>query len=474
MHNPKSYTLPELFSAASLGFTFEFYSSKDINFIVENLSSITLKNVLLTNSINVMPTYANCVLLKEYEGKRPRYSFKMAQQKFDSIVPLVKGVLSWINETSQCTNDTLMRTQLSFDHKHLRTLQSISNMDTGKLILKINENYIYEKFPKQKNSPYSISVKKLLPLTENIYSIDLLKNVNYIIGKPKEKYYGIDFSEYTTGSLNFNYIGGEDYAENQKAILEMLEYYIIKTYQSLNESEYTKDEIYQLKVLTENFYKIQEAYYEPDQFSKLFPDIKVGVDMRRDSQMLKTFWPKIRNTIFELVINNDLKKGEFNYDAAIGVYQLRNAKLNCNNISNFDLVKCEIEGIVKNSNLISCKVNNARLYNSKIVKGNNISDSYLFQISADSENLIEHCFVENNHEVLNCTIKQSIIKFAVIGKKSKLDESSTIIDSQEFLPKLDLGVQVEEIRDYNFIKRMSTTDIQAPYGNEYIKPKYIK
>jgi hypothetical protein len=53
-------------------------------------------------------------------------------------------------------------------------LQSVSNMDTSKLILKINEDYIYEKFPKQKSSPYSISVKKLLPLTENIYSIDLV------------------------------------------------------------------------------------------------------------------------------------------------------------------------------------------------------------------------------------------------------------------------------------------------------------
>ncbi len=469
---PKSYTLPEIFSSVSLGFTFEFYSSKDTNFIIENLSNITLKNVLLTNSVHSEPTYGNSILVKEYEGKKPRYSFKLAQQKFDSVIPLIKGVLGWINETSQCTLDTIMRTTLSFDHKHLQTLQSVSNMDTSKLILKINEDYIYDKFPKQKNSPYSISVKKLLPLTENIYSIDLVKNVNFIVGRPKEKYYGINFSNYTNGYLEFNYIGGEDYAENQKSILEILEYYVIKTYQSLNESEYADDEIYQLRVLTNNFYKIQEAYYEPEQFNKLYPNIKIGIDMRRDSQMIKTFWPKIKNSLFELVINNNLEKGEFNYDAEIGVYQLRNAKLNCTNITNFDLVKCELEGIIKNSNLISCNVNNARIYNSKIVKGNKINDSYLFQIAADSENLIENCFIENNHELLNCNIKQSIIKFAGIGKKAKLDENTTIIDNQEFSPKIDLGIQVEEIRDYRYLKNMNQTP-NIGFQNLYIKKTYI-
>jgi len=474
MNKPKSYTLPEVFNNTEIGFIFEFYSSKKTNFIVENLGKLTTKDVVITNDVTYQPTYGRTILVKEYNGTKPRYSFKMARQKFSSSIPLMKEVLSWISETSDCTFDTLMRVNLTFDHNHLRTIRDISNMSPDKLILKIDEEYIYDRFPKQEDSPYAMSVKTLMPMSEAVYTNDILKNVNYIIGIPRGKHFGVNFEDYNHGILEFNYIGGVEYSEKQKEILELIEYYVLKTYQSLNETEYSQTELSELKFMTNQFYKIQEAYYEPEKFQELFPEIDLAVNLRRDSQLLKAYWPKIRNTVFETVINNNLREGEFNYDSDIAVYQLRSADINCTNIKGFDLVKCNITGIVENCNLIVCEVNNARLIDSKVVKGTDISNSYLKGVTIEVENTLENCFVENNYEILNCDIKNSVIKFAGLGKNAKLDEGTVFIDREERLQQPEaVGVHSEELRDYKWFKNLLGEQPDKGFGNAYIKKTYI-
>jgi hypothetical protein len=196
--------------------------------------------------------------------------------------------------------------------------------------------------------------------------------------------------------------------------------------------------------------------------------------MRRDSQLMKAYWPKIRNTVFQTVINNNLREGEFNYDSDIAVYQLRNADINCTHIEGFDLVKCNITGIIENCNLIVCEVNNARILNSKIVKGTDISDSYLRGVTVESENTLDNCFVENNYEILNCEIKNSILKFAGLGRESKLLEGTILIDREEKLQQpASVGIQVEEIKDYKWLKNLLGPHVDKGFGNEFNKKTYI-
>lgn len=474
MRQPKNYNLPEVFNATSIGFVFEFYSSKAENFIVENLSKLTTKTVTLTNDKTYEPSFGNAILVKEYNGKKPRYIFSLAQQKYSSIITIMESILDWISNTADCTIDNVMRINISFDHKHLETLSTLIQLDTNKLVLKIDEDYIYERFPFQKGSPYAMSVKKLLPISETTYTQDLVKNVNYIIGTPEKDYYGINFEDISKNVIQFNYIGGEDYAENKKGILEVLNYYILMTYQTLNEPEYTKPELFELRDLTDDFLKIQEAFYDADSFYKLYPDIKVNVNMSKNEQVIKTYWTMIRSKLFEAVVNHKLKKGEFNYDTDDAQFQLRNAKINCSGLSRFDLVKCDIRGIVESSNLIGCKVNNARIYNSKIVFNNDIKSSYLNAVTIDKKNKIEKCLVENNHEMLNCKITNSVIKFAGIGRSAVIDEESTIVDREEFVSKPKPGINVEEDRDYKWFQKLGGSTNEKGYGNEYIRPKYIK
>lgn len=472
MNKPKKYSLNEVFENTTIGLIFEFYSSKDTQFIIKDLNRLTVKNIVLTNRDDYIASFGNAILLKEYEGKKPRYSFKMAQQDFHSMIPILKEVNEWLSVSANCTYDTALKVSLSFNHKNLQTLKDISGMIPTKLILGFNEDYIYKRFPKQKYSPYALSIEKIIPLNEQIYTNDIFKNINHILNIPKTNYYGINFENYTRGILEFNYIGGKDYSEKEQEIIELIEYYILKTYQSLNEESYTKDEIRKIREITENFNKIDESFYEPEKFVKHFPDIKLTVDLRRDKQLLLTYWSQIRSQLFEMVLNNGFSKGEFNYDTQEVKFQLRNAKINSKSINNFDLMKCDIGGVIENCDIWNCNIDKARIYNSKIVKGTTINDSYLNNVSVNYENNLERCFVENFEEILNCNIRECVVKFAAIGKQARLDEHSVIVDRDKINIQPAKGIEIEEIRDYKWIQGLIPREkTKYEYGNEYVRKR---
>ena len=55
MNNPRTYSLPDVFNNTLMGFTFEFYSSKDTNFIVDELRNV--RGVDKTQTMMVLNEY---------------------------------------------------------------------------------------------------------------------------------------------------------------------------------------------------------------------------------------------------------------------------------------------------------------------------------------------------------------------------------------------------------------------------------
>ena len=95
---PKEFSVGEVFEASQIGLKFEFYSSKKTAFITEDLSKSLGKAVVITGSEKALPTWTTAILLKEYNGKRPRYQLKIASQDFVSIGPGLHEVIGWIKE----------------------------------------------------------------------------------------------------------------------------------------------------------------------------------------------------------------------------------------------------------------------------------------------------------------------------------------------------------------------------------------
>jgi hypothetical protein len=78
--------------------------------------------------------------------------------------------------------------------------------------------------------------------------------------------------------------------------------------------------------------------------------------------------------------------------------------------------------------------------------------------------------VENNDEMINCTVENSVIKFATLGKHLKVDENSTIVVHNVPLPLKTDAVKVEKVRDYTYIKDMRKSD-DLGFQNEYVRKK---
>lgn len=474
MIKAKSYSILEVLNFSDVGLTWEFYSTKESNFIISELANRTSKNIVLTNETNYHPTYSNAILLKEYEAKKSRYKFEIAPQNYHSIIPLIDSVSQWLSESVETTHDTRLHISLSFNHRHLETLSSISGMNPTKLVLKFDESFIYKRFPEQKHSPYALSIKSLAPITTYLNEREIAKNIDYLITLPSAEYYGIDFSNYTRGILECNYVGGKDYPKKLKEIKEILEYFIIKSYQSLNEEYYTAFEVDEIKRLTENFSKIQMAYLDPEVFLREFKDLKVYVDLKTSEQMLKSYWTILRKPLFEMMLNGNLRQGQFNYDTETGRYQLRKGYIGGTLLKNFDFIKCEITGVLENCSLMDCNMVNSRAYDSKFIQGNKIINSYLERASINNQNEVINSYVVNNEEVVNCKIKESVIKFATPGKNMILDEQSTMVIRKQMLPEKTDKIEVKEIRDYSWIKAMNKKSDDVGYGNLYDRNKYLK
>lgn len=469
---PKNYSIQEVFNSTSIGLVFEFYSSKDSAFIIEDLSRASSKNVTITGDRKIHPTWSNAILLKEFNGKRPRYQFKIAPQDYLSIGESIHSILEWINNEAVLDYSTKLQVELLFKNYHLRTINSISDVDKGKLILNLDEEFLYSRFPEMKRSPFCLSVKNVKPYNGFLNNSINLSTLSHTMNFQISENYGIDLSGQPMGILKFNYIGGSDYAARPNDVYETIRYYISSTYQVINSNEFTKDMEYGLNKMVENYRKLRRCYFEPEYFLKEYKDIKVSADLNKNIQMVKTFWPQMRDKLINLVLESNLNKGYFNYNSDDSSFELKDANIFGLIESNMNFVNCEISGIISNSSLWRSKVKNSKMIDSKLIVNNKVISSLMESCVAEPSNDIEKSYIINKGETINCRVKESIIIDANIGRNAKLDEECTLIELRQTpSPDMNKGINIKEPRDYRWIKDMRSSSSDKGFQNEY-KIKY--
>ena len=467
---PKTFTTTEILNNALVGFTFEFYSTLKEQLIINEISKSIGKQILITEENTINPTWSMGILLKEFKSKKPKYQLKLAIQDFPSMLPVLNNVLEWINEYGITQYDTLLKTELQFKHRYLPTLETISTMDKAKLILNINEKKIYNYFPLMKKSAFALSVKNITPIVSDIFLNETNFNIlNNLYNLPNSNFYGIDLTDKQYGILKFNYIGESNYAKNKNNVVEVIKDYIFTTYETLNTKDLNENMITELNNLYEKYSKYRKYYFNVDLFLNENKNIKVSIDLKNDEQLIKTFWHKIRTPLIKILFESDLEKGKFNYDTDLNVYEIKNATLNNVVLEDLNIINCIISGNIKNCNFINTNVNRSRITNTTFIKGNNIDNSILENCRADRNNSINKSYIINDGEILNCKINESIIKNANIGKNAKLDENTIYITNEDnFKQTVKQGINVEEIRNYKWLKNLtSSPNINKDFGNEY-------
>ena len=121
-------------------------------------------------------------------------------------------------------------------------------------------------------------------------------------------------------------------------------------------------------------------------FKKNFPKIHLMVDLKTYDQIVETFYPKMREKLFDLLTKAGLTEALINYDADTGKMQIKNAELmKCFEINGVDIVDSKIQG-----NIINCDIFSSELINSSILESN------LFGSTDVADSKIEDSYVSKN------------------------------------------------------------------------------
>jgi len=245
-----------------------------------------------------------------------------------------------------------------------------------------------------------------------------------------EKYYGVNFLKAEHGYLEYRFLGGADYEKKLKPILNVVDYFITHLYSTLNFTEFTDSERREFKKMTNIDSKGYEGFVRYELFSKIFKDIKVSVDLNDDPQVLESYWGNIREKLYEIIVSGGMKKGEFNYDAEVGHYQLKNTKLKNCRVSDVEFINCEMEGIFERSWFFGCKIKNSRLTDCHLAKENVVDFSKVAESELHISNVLNDCYIENKKQLINCEVNAGVIRNGEIGKLAKISKETLIVEGQ--------------------------------------------
>jgi hypothetical protein len=425
-------------SSAILGFEFEFFSEMVRGRIVESLSKLLNKKVVLSDKYHSkIPVSANSFKLEpDYSGGSKMNELVTGPMPYGEAMPVLIKILKWIESNGWTNDHCAFQFSISFDPTN-RELEKMERLDRLKFILGIDEGIVYSSFGNRTNNVYAKSLKKIVPankfsILENITSID-----PKLFKLPGEKYYGANFTKLQDGYVEIRYLGGKDYQKKIGPILEVTDYVTLLLHDILSGKKgYGQGDVEKLQEMMRQHTKVVRSFSNPDSFFVNYPDFHVLVDLKGYEENIKTYWSHIREKIFDLIVEGGINSCFFNYDTSIGRFQIKDAKskngLILKDIDIFDSVVKN--GKLSNCNLYGTQVKNSELYDCKLVFGNKLFESKFQNSIADYGNLLENCYIDCPQQMVDCEVKGGVLRKADLGRNSLISE------------------QTEKVKDFNEIR----------------------
>ena len=373
--------------ASKIGLEFEFFANEGLDEVKRSLSQSLNKQIRVEEKAHseFTPTDEIFKLEPDNSGGSGMIELVTGPLPFVESKLIIAKTLKWIRENGSTNERCSIHINIAFDGKKLGTPTNISNLDIGKFVLNFDENAVYEAFPDRRDSVYAKSIKFIVPLSGMTQpSPERISWKNYMF--VSEKYYGVNFGKLSKNYIEFRYLGGADYEKKYNTIMNMTEHFVLSLYESLIDPVYNTEDLKKLDVILEKHKGIVESYKAYKIFQRNFPKVKLMVDLQTYDQIVETYYPKMREKIFELLTKAGLKEGLINYDSDTGKMQLKNAKLmKCFEIKGIDIVDCKIQG-----NIIGCDIFSTELINSSMMECN------LFGATDAIDSKIEDSYVSKN------------------------------------------------------------------------------
>lgn len=420
----------DILSSAVIGFEFEFFSNLSRKDVADQISRLCNKRVIPINryhsklSVNAHQWKVE----PDFSGGMKMHELITGPMSYDEARIHLFRILDWINKFGWTTEKCAFQFNLSFNHWKINLNNNVNQLDKLKFILSFDENKVLENFPERRESIYVQSIVKVFPNNrfQFVTNVDRVIPENYTI--PIDKYYGVNFKKTVNNDyIEFRYLGGENYQTKSIAILDVINYCINHTCEVLQNPSYNATDIQNLNSQLNKLKNYSTSFSEYDVFRVSYPNIIVTADLRNFDQNIKTYWHKIREKIFDLIVFCNMDSGWINYDSDLSRFQIKDANLvNCYLLENFEIVNSTISGVIKKCDIYHSKITNSHILDCKIVIENTIENSKIATSPIYYNNTLENCYIDNKYYHIDGTIKKCIIRSGVILSTAIIQSTENI------------------------------------------------
>lgn len=428
-----------ILSTAVCGFEIEFYSNLSFYKLLEQLNQEF--NPVQFHGFNIYhskfePDDKNFKVEIDLSGGNMREIVTGPLDYFSARHYLIK-LLSFVQKWGYTTDKSSVHINISFDEK--KGDKVLTDLNILKHILKTDEEDIYRIFPIRKNNIYAKSIKKMIPFRDYDFSnvsIDTVKNVMKL---PDDRYYGVNYlhmNNYKACRLEYRYIGGEGYEKKIGDIMDLMDRFIITTYNCIDTpfDSYDVEELnYYLNKKINNF----KSFSTYDNFIVEYPSIKLQVDQIGQYDVVTSYYSKIYEKLFTLVDSIDnLKDCVVNYVTETHQIEVVEAKFKAiQNISGYEFINCEIfDGIYTGSNFYNCIISNTQLEKCKI-DASEVNSGKLTSCNVQNSRL-EACYFMAGY--LDGTMTGGVFRSGRLGPMAVLSSTTKVVTDELGETELDL------------------------------------
>ena len=336
-------------------------------------------------------------------------------------------ILKIIQEIGYTTDRSSVHINISFPEESGKNIEQLNIL---KLILNLEETKIYDLFPGRQNNIYAKSIKNIIPFRDYDYTGSTMNVLNNSLLLPKTKYYGVNFSTMVEGRLEFRYVGGEDYQFKTNEILELTDYFVKTTWESIG-SQLEQEETKALRSYLDENIRNYKSLSKIESFMAQYPTVEIQIDMRTDFEILKSYYPKLYPKLYDLVSHTEgLANCIINYDSEKKNLEVVNANIDVNNlISNIYFINSNItNGDFLNCEFKECDIKNT-IINVSELNDSTIDDSKLLECNVNKNSTINQCYFAEGY--LDGHMIGGVFRSGKIGVNADISKETKLFNNTD-------------------------------------------
>lgn len=419
---------------AIVGFEFEFYM-KDMSFYK------TLE--LLNQELNPVKVHGYRQYHSDFTPDKNNFKIEPDLSGGSNMVELITGPMDYYDaryylvkiikfiQTHGYTNE---KSSIHFNLSFKDGNKNLNDINLLKLILKTDEEEIYRYFPSRKQNVYAKTIKKIIPYKEYDFfniPIDIVKNNMRL---PSDKYYGINFMHINDDKgkqrLEFRYIGGKDYEKNIGQLIYFMDKFIISVFDCIDVPFDAEDGERLEHYLEENI-NLFKNFSKYDNFIVEFPTIQIQIDQNNNYDIVSAYYSKIYQKLYNLIDGTtDLKECMINYVTTSQSMEVIDSNIKAtSNLTGYDFVNCQIEGILDDCFFSGCQIINSQLTKCGI-ENSDANSSKILNCNVESSDLTG-CYVMNGY--MNGDMYGGVFRSGKLGPYATMDSDVKVVtDSDNF------------------------------------------